>query len=172
MAVAVPKGLRPLMTAAPQQGRVERIGTRPVRHGAVAEVSSWDLADPKADHGNKTGKRAVTLIQAEHIASIAALSGAEFDALELRRNLVVSGVNLESLRQHGRFAVGDVVLEGTVECDPCNQMEDLLGPGGLAAMMGMGGICARIVTGGTIRVGDVVRRLPPEPADAPESSEA
>jgi len=162
MAVTVPPGLRPLMTAAPQQGRVEQIGTRPVRHGAIVGRTEWDLTDREQDHGNKTGKRAVTLIQAEHVAAIAALSGAELDALDLRRNLIVSGVNLESLRQHGRFAVGDVVLEGTVECDPCNQMEDLLGPGGLAAMMGMGGICARIVTPGVVRVGDVVRRLPAE----------
>ena len=58
-----------------------------------------------------------------------------------------------------RFSVGEVILEGTIPCDPCERMEAMLGPGGYAAMFGMGGLCARLVRGGTIRVGDEVRRL-------------
>ena len=84
--------------------------------------------------------------------------------MSLRRNLLVSGINLASLRW-STFAVGEVVLRGTMPCDPCARMQELLGPGGYAAMFDMGGLCTAIVETGTIRVGDAVRRLsfnPPE----------
>jgi MOSC domain-containing protein YiiM len=106
-----------------------------------------------------SGKRGVTLIQAEHLPAIAALSGhgAIAPAL-LRRNLVVEGIPLVALKDR-RFRVGDVVLEGMGPCDPCSRMEEALGPGGYNAMRGMGGICARIVEGGTFRRGDPVVAL-------------
>jgi len=71
---------------------------------------------------------------------------------------VVSGIPLVALKGR-RFRVGEVVLEGTAPCDPCSRMEAALGPGGFNAMRGHGGLCARIVSGGTMRLGDVVEAL-------------
>jgi MOSC domain-containing protein YiiM len=74
---------------------------------------------------------AFTLIQSEHLPAIAALSGhARIAPALLRRNLVVSGLPLVALKGR-RFRIGEVLLEGVDECDPCSRMEDALGPGRL-----------------------------------------
>ena len=152
-----------LMATLPQTGAVEWIGLRPKRDVAmdeVAEAVAQTGAGPVGDrYGGGSGKRGVTLIQAEHLAVIAALSGhASVAPGTLRRNLVVSGIPLVALKGR-RFRVGEVVLEGTDSCDPCSRMEAALGPGGFNAMRGHGGLCARILQGGTIRRGDVVVAL-------------
>ena len=96
-------------------------------------------------------KRQVTLIQAEHLAVVAKLAGVRKIApARLRRNVVVSGINLVSLLKK-KFRIGKLVLVGVDTCDPCFQMEELEAP-----MAGMGGITARILEGGTMRVGDRV----------------
>ena len=69
--------------------------------------------------------------------------------------MLVSGIPLVALKGR-RFRIGELLLEGTDDCDPCSRMEDALGPGGYNAMRGMGGLCARILEGGSLRVGDAV----------------
>lgn len=100
--------------------------------------------------------RQVTLIQAEHLPVIAQLAGARVDPAALRRNLVISGINLSALK-NVRLRVGAALLELTGPCHPCSRMEEAIGPGGMAAMRGHGGMTARVVEGGAIRVGDPVQ---------------
>ena len=152
-----------LMATLPRDGRVEWIGLRPSRGAAVQAVASVDAVGGSGLVGDRynggSGKRGVTLIQAEHLPAIAALSGHDAVAPALlRRNLVVSGIPLVALKGR-RFRIGEVVLEGTDSCDPCSQMEAALGPGGYNAMRGHGGLCARILEGGTLRIGDRVSPL-------------
>ncbi|MCW5658739.1 MAG: MOSC domain-containing protein [Burkholderiaceae bacterium] len=100
--------------------------------------------------------RQVTLIQAEHLAVIADLARVDrVDASALRRNLVVSGINLLALK-NAKLKVGKAVLEVVGPCQPCSRMEEAIGPGGYAAMRGHGGMTARVIVGGVIKVGDVV----------------
>ena len=67
----------------------------------------------------------------------------------------MSGINLLALK--GKcFHIGAAVLEYSGECHPCSRMEASLGLGGYNAMRGHGGITAKILTGGIIRVGDAV----------------
>ena len=149
-----------LMATLPQTGKVDWIGLRPKRDVAMTEVDEV-VAETGAGlvgdrYSGGSGKRGITLIQAEHLPVIAALSGhGSIAPATLRRNLVVSGIPLVALKGR-RFRVGEVVLEGTDSCDPCSRMEAALGPGGFNAMRGHGGLCARILQGGTIRRGDAV----------------
>jgi len=73
----------------------------------------------------------------------------------LRRNVVVSGVNLLALKGK-TFRVGDAVLRWTGLCHPCSKMETALGPGGYNAMRGHGGITASVEAAGRFAVGDAV----------------
>ena len=70
-----------------------------------------------------------------------------------RRNIVVSGINLLSLKHH-QFRIGDVTLETTGICAPCSRMEENLGAGGYNAMRGHGGITATVIEDGEIKLGD------------------
>lgn len=158
--------LAELRATVPQVGRLEAILLRTARRGAVRSVDTAEVVAGRGVVGDRraagpprpTSKRHVTLVQAEHLDVVARLLGRDdLDPARLRRNLVVAGVNLLALRD-ARFAVGDVVLEGTGPCHPCSRMEEALGPGGHAAMRGHGGITARVVAGGTITIGDPVRR--------------
>lgn len=104
--------------------------------------------------------RQVTLIQAEHLDVIARLARVErVDPVGLRRNLVVSGINLLALK-NARLQVGGALLEIVGPCQPCSRMERAIGPGGYAAMRGHGGMTARVLTAGAIGVGDIVRAQP------------
>ena len=103
--------------------------------------------------------RQVTLISAEFIDHIAAQLGAEaLHPSRLRRNIVISGINLNALRRQ-RFWVGEALFEASQLCHPCARMEAELGPGGVISMYGYGGLCAKIISSGDIEVGAAVRWL-------------
>jgi len=145
-------------------GRVEAIIVRgasrdPARAieatGAIAGVG---LADDRLGIRGEPEltTRQVTLIQHEHLPVIAALARvAAIDPVALRRNLVISGINVLALK-NARLRVGAAVLEIVGPCQPCSRMEEAIGPGGYAAMRGHGGMTARILESGAIRVGDAV----------------
>ena len=162
------KTLPDLFGQFPQPGRVEWIGVRPQDGGrpvAVADVRAIAGVGLQGDHygGGARGKRHVTLIQQEHLAVVAKLLALRdgivvpvpIDPSIVRRNIVISGLNLLALRSH-RFRLGDALLEFTEPCHPCSQMEAALGRGGYNAMRGHGGICARLIDGGLIRIGDTL----------------
>ena len=141
-----------------QNGRVDWIGLRSARYADIDVVETAQLIDSGfvGDHG-RAGKRAVTLIQAEHLPVIAALAGvATLTPETLRRNLVISGLNLLAIRQ-GLLRVGATTLEIHGPCPPCSRMEKTIGPGAYNAMRGHGGWYASVVTGGAVHVGNVVQ---------------
>ena len=149
------------MATLPQRGALLWIGLRPGRRLPLTIV---DKAELVADYGIKGdrsaqkqgGKRQVTLIQQEHLPVISAcLGNQEVQPEMLRRNLMVSGINLLALKDR-RFHIGDTELEYTGSCSPCSYMEEVFGKGGYNAVRGHGGITARILTGGVISIGDEV----------------
>ena len=147
-----------------QPGLVRWIGLRPARHAPMVPVPSAALDPMEGVAGDRWlgrpgGNRQITLIAEEHLFAIARFLGREAVYPEqLRRNLVVSGINLLALKER-RVQVGSAVLEVTGECHPCSRMEQILGPGGYNAVRGQGGVTARVVTAGTVAVGDGIYRV-------------
>jgi MOSC domain-containing protein YiiM len=150
------KTIDELLSTLPQTGRVEWIGVRPARYAPVVAVQSVEaLVDSGlcGDRYASSGRRQVTLIQAEHLSVLAHLLGKPVEPAMLRRNVLISGINVIALKG-ARFRIGDALLLGTGPCDPCSRMEECLGPGGYNAMRGHGGITARVLASGRINVGD------------------
>ena len=169
--------LRALAARVAGAGRIEAIFLRPGRGQPVQRVARATALPARGLQGDRSaarapsspagGKRQVTLFQAEHLAPIGAFLGrGPLDPALLRRNLLVSGINLLGLRSpfadrpmHVRLG-DEVVIEVTGPCDPCSLMEQALGPGAWNAMRGHGGVTARVLQGGTVAEGDAVVAAP------------
>ena len=143
----------------PQVGRVEWIGIRPKKRQPLITLDSVDVTTQglQGDHyAGRSGNRSITLIQQEHIVAIASLlHRREIDPADLRRNIVVSGINLLAMKDK-EFKIGNAVLKMTGLCHPCSRMEETFGEGGYNAVRGHGGINARVILPGTIKIKDEV----------------
>lgn len=97
----------------------------------------------------------VTLVELEVSRSLG------LDPLALRRNIVTDGLRLSDLIGR-RFALGTAQLAGVRHCDPCMHLERTLQHPGLVLALanGRGGLRARVVDSGIVRVGDEVLPLP------------
>lgn len=155
--------IQTLFNILPQVGRVEWIGVRPERMAELIAVEEATLVEGRGIQGDHkvTGrvgtKRQVTLIQHEHLIAVAGmLHRDEVSPKQTRRNIVVSGINLLALKGK-QFRIGTALLEFSGPCEPCSRMEANLGPGGFNAMRGHGGITAKVIEGGVIRLGHELR---------------
>ena len=158
------KTLPELLAEVPQIGQVRWIGVRPESRGQMLELDAVEArreAGLTGDHARPGPRNArqVTLIQWEHLAVASALLNRELSPADLRRNIAVAGINLFSLKGR-RFRIGQALLETTGWCQPCARLEERLGPGTFQAMRGHGGITARVLEGGIIRLHDQVRVEP------------
>lgn len=178
--------LRQLTQNFSQHGRLDAIYLRPGRGQpclqkdqaqAIANLGlQGDRASLRQSSAPNGSKRQVTLLQAEHLPVIAALTGhTQIDPALLRRNLIVSRINLLAAKslfkdQPLHLLIGDVVLEVTGPCEPCSKMEQVLGTGGYNALRGHGGITARILRGGVLRIGDTVQVVAGADIDTPQQS--
>lgn len=160
--------LQELLADVPQQGRVRWIGVRPASRAEMLELEAVEArreAGLTGDHARPGPRNArqVTLIQWEHLAVVGSLLGRPAESpivpQDLRRNLVISGINLVSLK--GRcFRIGQAVFETTGWCQPCAKLEQRLGHGTFQAVRGHGGITARVIQSGIIRLDDRLRVEP------------
>lgn len=148
-------------------GRLEWIGLRTERRGTVVQVESvMALAELglKGDHRCEKipgSARQVTIISREYLQQIASELGIPaIDPALLRRNLVISGMDMDQMRFQ-QLQIGDAIFETSALCHPCSRMNEALGSGGKQAMMGRGGLCAKIVKAGRVAVGNEVVLLGP-----------
>jgi MOSC domain-containing protein YiiM len=97
----------------------------------------------------------VTLIEIENIEAFSRTTGLPLAPGMPRRNIVTRGVRLNDLCGK-RFRVGSAVFEGLELCEPCGFFAKNTHRDVLRFFVGKGGLRARIVEGGEVRVGDFV----------------
>lgn len=104
----------------------------------------------------------VTFIEQEAISEIAAEFEIDLSDGRHRRNVVTSGLSVQDLLGV-EFRVGEVTFEGTRPRPPCVHVEQVAGENGVARSLknDRGGICASVVEGGRIEVGDEIEALEP-----------
>lgn len=139
-------------------GKVIWIGLRPTRKAQLISVEKTKAVSGyglEGDHYQKNGSREITIIQQEHLESTSQKLNKEVSPLQTRRNIVVKGIDLSSLHNQ-KLKIGTATIEITGPCNPCSRMEENLGPGGLSAMSGHGGITAKIIESGEIKIGDTI----------------
>jgi len=102
--------------------------------------------------------RQVTLFEVETLEALSRDHNIALDASEHRRNITTRDIALNHLVGVA-FRVGDVLLEGTRLATPCRHIEQITGQEIFTVLMHRCGLHARIVQGGTIRVGDMVERI-------------
>jgi len=148
-----------------QRGVVEAIFVAP---GGGEAMQSMD--DVHAEPGGLVGDRymtrrgywtgvdecEVTLIEGEAVDGILDEYGVHVLAGEHRRNIVTRGVDLRGLAGR-RFKVGDAAFEYDRPRPPCRYIASITESGMTRALAARrGGICARVVDAGLIRVGDAI----------------
>jgi MOSC domain-containing protein YiiM len=152
--------LAQLINTVVRPGEVLWIGLRPARRAPMQSLAEAEAVAGRGLVGDRysspEGARQVTLFQLESLHAIAShLGRASVEPEELRRNILVKGINLMALKGR-QFRIGASVFEATGECHPCSRLETTLGVGGYNATRGLGGITARVILGGTIHIGDTV----------------
>ena len=142
-------------------GQIAGIARHSERRGPIEQLTSVRVSPEFGVEGDRNGgklKRQVSLLEAEDWAAAMDEVGASLPWWERRANLLVEGFDLPQ-RDGARLRIGkDVVLEVTVEIDPCDRMEELQ-PGLRQALAPdwRGGAGARVISGGTVSVGDQIR---------------
>lgn len=156
------------MTATGWRGVLEHIHICPKKSAPMQPQGSARLVAGRGIEGDRyfleTGTysgipgpdRQVTLIEAEMLERVAEDCGEAIHVDEHRRNLTVSGVPLQHLVGR-QFAVGDALLEGVRINQPCKYLNLMLKRDVYMPLWNRSGLNARIVRGGTVAPGAVVR---------------
>ncbi len=122
-----------------------RLPMKPVT--AAKAIENLGLAGDR--HAKADSKRQVLLIEAETLEKLGLRAG------DVRENVTTRGIPLMELPIGARLRIGEVMLELTVECEPCSLMDELR-PGLRETLKGQRGMLARVTQSGTLSVGDAI----------------
>jgi MOSC domain-containing protein YiiM len=98
-------------------------------------------------------RRQILLISSKVLNELSLEPGA------VNENAVIEGLDVMSLPEGQRLKVGNAILEVTIPCEPCVQMERVR-PGLKAALQDRRGMFVRVIAPGEIRIGDLVELWP------------
>ena len=141
------------------------VGARP--GGAVQRIPSIEAVAGSGLIGDRyftsetdhDASEEITLFSEEDVRRARDESGLAIDPTDLRRNIMTRGVDLPGL-VGATIKVGEVVVDSLEDNPPCAHLQRLADKPILAPLVGRGGLRGRIVTGGTIREGDPIGRMP------------
>jgi MOSC domain-containing protein YiiM len=105
-------------------------------------------------HGKKNGQRQVLLVDVETLDAMGLQPGL------IRENVTTQGLNVNGLVIGELLRIGEVLLQVSAVCTPCDQLE-LVRTGLRREIYGRRGMLCRVVEGGTMRVGDAIERVVP-----------
>lgn len=114
---------------------------------SVTAITGYGLKD---DANAGRSKRQVLIIERELLDEFQLPVG------DVRENITVQGIQLAGMAAGTRVRAGNTLLEATLDCAPCQFIEDKR-PGLRAAMEGKRGTLFKVIEGGEIKVGDVVQ---------------
>ncbi len=114
---------------------------------SVTAITGYGLKD---DANAGSSKRQILAIERELLDEFQLPIG------DVRENITVEGIQLAGMAAGTRVRVGSVLLEATLDCAPCQFIEDKR-PGLRAAMQGKRGTLFKVIEGGDISVGDVIQ---------------
>ena len=127
------------------------IGSAPtVEHNSIALFSGRGLQGDRFEFS----KYPITLFSREVAEEICSVLDIEFNLKLFRRNIIVSGVHLNSLIGK-RFKIGNIEFEGLAHCAPCPWMNAVMKKGAYVSMRGRGGLRVKVLNGGTLSCGNV-----------------
>ena len=101
----------------------------------------------------------LTLIESDAIQELNKALSINLPFTAFRRNLVSQGVRLNPL-VGSRFLIDDVEIEAIELCEPCAELQNILGlPGFVKNLVHKGGLRCRIISNGVIKKGSVIRTI-------------
>ena len=147
---------------------VEKIFMTPEGGAPMRTVNEATAVADRGLEGDRYLKRAgywtdidecqVTLIEAEHLEEIERETGVKVRGGEHRRNIVTRNLDLMGLAGR-RFKIGAATLVFDRPRPPCAYIASITERLMTKALWNRGGICARVVKGGTIKPGDRITVL-------------
>lgn len=158
--------LRSRGAVAKVDGVVAHLFLKPAHHAPMEPRATVQAVPEKGLAGDAafgTSRRQVLLVDAETLAAFDLTPGT------IRENITIRGMPLAGTPRGARVHVGDVILEVTGDCTPCDFLESLR-PGLRQAITGRRGLLARVVRGGDLNVGAAVRLESTDSVRAPAPS--
>jgi MOSC domain-containing protein YiiM len=130
---------------------VAESGGPPEARESVSVVAGRGVEGDRKFDGNHD----LTLVEAEALEGLTEDTGIELGPGESRRQVMTRGISLNELVGK-RFRVGELECVGEELCEPCDHLQSLTKPGVLRGLVHRGGLCAEVLSGGEIAVGDSV----------------
>jgi MOSC domain-containing protein YiiM len=100
-------------------------------------------------HARQRSKRQLLLVDSETLAEFRLAPGI------VRENITTAGLNMAELKPGQRLVIGSAVLEVTIPCEPCFQMDEIR-KGLREAIKNRRGVLCRVIEGGQIACGDAI----------------